>query len=807
METYKKYRDGVLIVMDRAEDILSRCSTFLGVKSQDNLPELRQKLERNQFNLVFTGGFQTGKSTVFSYLCEGRELSPIGSGGGGIPTSAARVSAMATAPGEQEFVVVHWRSKAELLASLGGWLVPEYMPARIEKFSKMGNPNCLDETDVNLDNLRERERLADIALSKLQNPGAQPSGVLDQARMALIVAKYYAQFVERIQQKSARYNTPEDVVRLASYPPKWEHRWAMIKDGQDIKTVFSDEEVTFVFVRNVEYHIDAPLIRNLGCTVIDCPGLSASTWDSDIARECMKEADAVLYMLRGDKTLSEDDRRDIDIAAQNGAENKLLFGANLRKPPFQWNGCKEETIFKLQQSGYNVPPFFDFHAGVALSAYELMYMESNSLSAASKRALELELEREGEAATDENCKMLLENRLNDYLAHFTKTSSLNRGKTLRDFKQEVDGELLVNYNELVSLSGLPAFLSAAQRNIQTRKTSSLLRDSGTLRVIALLKATLSNLQQRVEAFNQSREKKMLSLEQKLKELSAFEQDYRLACDSLYPAFSDLVNEQLANHYRNELMNQLQQRRNDIIGLTSSSFIGTFEMLFRPDKAAKAQQYAQNLSDLLIQCIQAVIESMRGGGFVQQAAYQTAIARYRDLTEQFDDKIKAMDANSALQLQLSSVGSHVNVSVSQMIMPRAYNILESIERNNTGELLLDIVSFGVNRLFKSPWTRAEAAINEKWEEIKQVLLKVLTDDVFYVKTPEVRGPLQQLWDLCDNFRDKLRVYIDTKREELNALRSVNDDADSVAHCTSLIHEVEAYIHDVEDIDNKIQNSLK
>ena len=62
-------------------------------KYAKELAEVKKKCLENQFEIVLIGEFQGGKSTTFNALCDGRDLSPRGLGGGGIKTSAAIISA------------------------------------------------------------------------------------------------------------------------------------------------------------------------------------------------------------------------------------------------------------------------------------------------------------------------------------------------------------------------------------------------------------------------------------------------------------------------------------------------------------------------------------------------------------------------------------------------------------------------------------------------------------------------------------------------------------------------------------------
>jgi hypothetical protein len=305
--------------------------------------------------------------------------------------------------------------------------------------------------------------------------------------MALLIAWFYPYYRELIHrpERQTRYDSLGAVVRMASYPKGWEQRWKTLREN-GWKEGFTHEDVAFVFIHSIEYYIDSLYLRQLGCCLVDSPGLSASKWDSDIAAQCMNESDAVLYIFKGDKAISMDDCANVNICAESGADGKLLFGANLRMPGFRWKDCREESIPLLERDGYKVPSFYDFHAGIALRAAELLALDNGRLHSSAQEALDRELEAAGMCANDENRRALLTQLLDEYLNEFTKPNQLMKGNCLRDFTEQAFGEEYINYNKLEELSGIPAFIRAARREVLARKKESLLRRNGSQRIIAAL---------------------------------------------------------------------------------------------------------------------------------------------------------------------------------------------------------------------------------------------------------------------------------------------------------------------------------
>ena len=62
----------------------------IGIPEPHNgiLREIQRKCQEDQFEIALVGEFQGGKSTTFNALCDGREISPRGLGGGGLKTRA-----------------------------------------------------------------------------------------------------------------------------------------------------------------------------------------------------------------------------------------------------------------------------------------------------------------------------------------------------------------------------------------------------------------------------------------------------------------------------------------------------------------------------------------------------------------------------------------------------------------------------------------------------------------------------------------------------------------------------------------------
>jgi hypothetical protein len=204
-DRYVALREETAQLLDKAQELLRRSSEEIAKCQPGQLDGLAEKLRNDRFNLVLTGGFQTGKSTMFCYLCGGRELSPVGAGGGGIRTSGVRVAAIPVQSGKQEYAIVKWRTADELLASLGSWLVPHYVEARHKREAQDPLRNYITSDDIELQNEGDCKRLANLAIEKLNGFASKAPGTeIEQARMALLIAWFAPYFLEHISQQESQ---------------------------------------------------------------------------------------------------------------------------------------------------------------------------------------------------------------------------------------------------------------------------------------------------------------------------------------------------------------------------------------------------------------------------------------------------------------------------------------------------------------------------------------------------------------------------------------------------------------------------
>lgn len=752
--TYDNFRQNIAVLLDDIDALLRDCTQTMPGYEYKSLEGLSKKLRQNRFNFVLTGGFQSGKSTLFSYLCDGRELSPIGGGGGGIRTSGSRVIAVPIDEGQKEYAVVKWRNQDELLASLGRWLVPFYMEDRKARGKENMSRACVTSDDIDLDNREHRNRLAELAIGQLKER-PESSEVLEQIRIALLVSWFYEWFKDKISSptRETRYDLLEKVVQLSSYPDGWEMRWKRLNEN-GWKDGFHKEDVEFVFIHSIKYYIDSPRLRQLGSCLIDSPGLSASQWDTDIAEECMREADAVLYLLKGERAVSLDDCKNIRTCTEAGADDYILFGANLRLSKADWKAPKQESESVLQREGYSVPPIYDVHAGIGLRAMELCALESGGLSRASQNAVDKELRQEGVETNDDNRLKFLKLQLDKYLSDLTR-EPLAKGKSLDDYTEESFGEKNVNYRHLDELSGIPDFVRAASRRILARKKKSLLHQNGSLKALNELRSISKDIERELENLQKtsdSSDNKKTQIDNESQHLgNDIEELSRLA-----QSFDD----DFRKRYNDLLLDGLKRRKDDIIALTADVFVGPWNNIGgwkAPWAAASGKviaNYESRLQDILTEQIRYVCTVM-------------GLSLFRDeKLDDFDKKHKEVCKKYGIDYHSVKSRFHMLEPDKPEVKGWGRPIMEHIRIGNTLAMITSLVG-------ATDYERAKDAVEKNWYVIEQGMEEILRGNVFYRKN-EPRGPVQIVRDAYDDIVPHLKQKQRILDSELIRLKNAAEE---------------------------------
>lgn len=347
-DRYCGYRDQLLELLD---DFLRE-----KVAEEDHEAELlaiRKRLKESQFEIALVGEFQGGKSTTFNMLCGGREISPRGLNGGGIKTSAAVVTAQNIAENETKNGLEEW---AEI-----SWLTAEQLKERILTVLKDYDDGKLLTPDIigtSWDNITEL----------LKRAWAKPltGDHLDLLRIATLQWKLCRSGVLPTSVEKEDIVPIDKFQELVKFPAKWEQRWTAKLDAD-----FSLEEIRFAAVDRVLVRIHSPELERLGCRITDCPGLFVSKWDTERALGVMRNANAIWYLLNGDKQIGDNDERGLQQIKDRSWQEKCFFSLNRRKGLENTNEIKEVDTAKLKSWGFDPEHVFMYDAFLSFRLEQL----------------------------------------------------------------------------------------------------------------------------------------------------------------------------------------------------------------------------------------------------------------------------------------------------------------------------------------------------------------------------------------------------------------------------------------------------
>ncbi len=308
-------------------------------KYADELRLTTCKCQEDAFEIALVSEYQGGKSTTFNALCDGRDISPRGSG---IKTSAAVVTAQnisgnETKDGLAEWAEVSYKSPDELSLGISTILRGELMAS---KELRSLNSNLSDEeyedaidTDDGFPKLADLRRpeimnllrsTADGLWRKWESDKANwERDRLDQLRIATLQLRFFGTDGQKELVENATLPINQ-FQKLVAFPKDWETRW---RDGCNAH--FEFDEVAFVFVRSVLVRLHSENLQRLGCRITDCPGLFANAFDTCVAERAIRHADAVWYLIYGDKQLGDHDKRAIQRIANWGLDGKIQTTANI----------------------------------------------------------------------------------------------------------------------------------------------------------------------------------------------------------------------------------------------------------------------------------------------------------------------------------------------------------------------------------------------------------------------------------------------------------------------------------------------
>lgn len=469
---------------------------------KEEIQKTQKKLMENNFEIVLVGEFQSGKSTTFNAICDGREISPRGAM---TKTSACKISASNLSnPNMKEYVEVTWKTDRELLLAIIGIVEPYLREECKERFGKATREQMIQHIDVEEMNLKDVEPLdlhnpSDLKLLKnamtkeWEYYNKNRSKYEEEKLDVLYIATLIAHFVNSNEIQNLRNKLQvsiNDMSKLVTFPMDWASRW----QGNSAMA-FKPEEISFAFLAEVHCYIHSPNLARLGCVITDCPGLFASPWDTEVAQKAMLEANAILYLFGGQKTLRQGDLKALNEIRKMKMEHKLFYAINVKgKIRTVKNNILPENVAKLRAQGYEVSEenIYLYHALLGLCYKNGMLLINGTMDYESKRRF-IEVAKKIEPDYEDNFEDIWVEICDDMLHNIVRNESVGA--------LDID-----NVNKVRRYSGLKKLFNGIEETVIEKKAYAVLVSQGANRANAAMSQLESELKYKEMAALEDEEK-------------------------------------------------------------------------------------------------------------------------------------------------------------------------------------------------------------------------------------------------------------------------------------------------------------
>lgn len=287
IKDFEKAKEAIVALIDGevnreiSEDITEDVAESVGLPKYAELAVLTKRhILEEKYSILFMGEYQSGKSTTLDALCNGHMIAAIGRG---TVTTSVPVS---VSYADKETISIVWKTAEELKNVLA------HLACYLEDFN-------VAEFDIE-DNAARAALLAKIDMLRKSDECPKAS---DLEAKYVILSELILQHYSACT--SAKENvsdiTAQELPAITRFPQKLEARWK----GNGASN-FDYKEAQFAFIKRVDCGFPAETLKQLHATVTDCPGLFASSYDSELTNNAMTEADAIFYVLPYDKQIGKD---------------------------------------------------------------------------------------------------------------------------------------------------------------------------------------------------------------------------------------------------------------------------------------------------------------------------------------------------------------------------------------------------------------------------------------------------------------------------------------------------------------------
>ena len=667
-DRYKNFRDELVGLLD---EFINKKIDVDGEHAPE-LERIRRRLHENQFEIALVGEFQGGKSTTFNMLCEGREISPRALNGGGIKTSAAVVTVQNIDGNETKNELCEW---AEVT-----WLDTCEIKRRIaDVLKEYGQENLsIKPEDTPEKILRE---LLEVAWSK------EPQGdVLDRLRVATLQFKALAD-TQLNEYVSQTIMPVDEFQKLVVFPIDWETKWE-----KQLNADFSLEESLFSIVDRVLVRIHSDALARLGCSITDCPGLFVSQWDTEKAMEVMNNANAIWYLLNGEKQIGKNDLRALNKIKDREWEDKCFFSINQKRNKEMTIRIRNTNVPILKSNGFIPEQVYIYDAFIAFRCAQLIL----SKQGLSNRDLEYLCLESNKIISNDICEKTIKKMLVKHLATIDEDE-------LCDILLDADNVIPEHVSMLCSKSGKYDILSAIEKSIITQKARSILIKEGAERcqkVLVHIIAALKNQEVAAKLTLDEAHKKAENAKAKLEKfVKKWQEKFSFMEQSL---IDDSLALDFFQEYDFEIKNTIQKKA---INICKDEWHGSFIDADDVNKAVetKIQEEFASLIKSKLEVYKGNIESKVK---FQDVFYTKFTACLDEMKEEFSElksgEILFESINTAVKDDFSFSFTSFNKKISDKIDVPWYS----------WEFLKDFFTLWLRRFFQTPDDRIEAFFQDE-----------------------------------------------------------------------------------------------
>lgn len=280
---------GIQKHIETCETIISRC-------------------KNEKYVILLMGEYQSGKTTTLDAFCGGI---PVGAIGDGNKTSAVPL-AISYAEIEKENVIPIWKEIDDLNNTF--LRIHSYLPEMDSKGINICDENMRNTIKGIIENMRNDKNREKI-----------PKGDLQYIVLCSMILEFWdTSSLKQFKDKKFSIN---EVHQLSRFPHKMIERWE--RGGA---SSFSIEEVAFIFIKQIDCFCSSEVLKEMNCILLDCPGLFASDYDTQVTETAMNDANAVLFIFPRDKEGGEKIEKSLNKLKNQypDFQQKLLFANNVQ---------------------------------------------------------------------------------------------------------------------------------------------------------------------------------------------------------------------------------------------------------------------------------------------------------------------------------------------------------------------------------------------------------------------------------------------------------------------------------------------